>query len=116
MSQCNVSSISSSFEVPVALFVFNRPEETRQIFDAIAQTRPCRLFLVADGPRPDRAGEAEACAEVRRIVTSVDWPCKVATNFSSGNMGCGLRMSSGIDWVFEHAEAAIILEDDCLPS
>jgi len=25
------------------------------------------------------------------------------------------RVSSGIDWVFEQVEEAIILEDDCLP-
>jgi hypothetical protein len=31
------------------------------------------------------------------------------------NLGCKKRVSSGIDWVFEHVEEAIILEDDCLP-
>jgi hypothetical protein len=31
-------------------------------------------------------------------------------------LGCRDRVVSGIDWVFEHAEQAIILEDDCLPS
>src|SRR5215831_10296961 len=89
----------SGFDVPVAIFVFKRPEVTRQIFEAVAKVRPRRLFLIADGSRADRAGEADACAEVRRIVTAVDWPCEVATNFSPQNMGCGPRMSSGIDWV-----------------
>jgi hypothetical protein len=116
MSQCIVSPIAGSFEVPVALFVFNRPEVTRQIFDVVARMRPCRLFLIADGPRTDRPGEAEACAEVRRIVTALDWPCEVATNFSPSNMGCGRRMSSGIDWVFKNVDDAVLIEDDCLPS
>jgi hypothetical protein len=30
-------------------------------------------------------------------------------------LGCKKRVSSGIDWVFEQVEEAIILEDDCLP-
>jgi hypothetical protein len=30
-------------------------------------------------------------------------------------MGCRQRVSSGLDWVFEQVEEAIILEDDCLP-
>ncbi len=108
-------SDAQGFDVPVALFAFNRPGLTQRVFDAIAQMRPRRLFLVADGPRADRPGEAELCAEVRRIMTAVDWPCEVATNFSPHNLGCGRRMSSGIDWLFGEVEAAILLEDDCLP-
>jgi hypothetical protein len=30
-------------------------------------------------------------------------------------MGCKVRVASGIDWVFNQVEEAIILEDDCLP-
>lgn len=100
---------------PVAFVAFNRPETTQYVFKAIATARPERLFLIADGPRADRAGEAELCAEVRRIMTSVDWPCKVQTNFADENIGCRRRIISGIDWVFEHVEEAIILEDDCVP-
>jgi hypothetical protein len=36
-------------------------------------------------------------------------------NYSEVNLGCGLRPASGIDWVFQNVEEAIILEDDCLP-
>jgi hypothetical protein len=104
-----------SFEVPVALFGFNRPEVTRRVFASIAAMRPRRLFLIADGPRADRPQEEAACAEVRKIMTAVDWPCEVATNFSKHNLGCGRRMSSGINWLFDNVDAAILLEDDCLP-
>jgi hypothetical protein len=31
-------------------------------------------------------------------------------------MGCRARVSSGLDWVFEQVERAIVLEDDCLPN
>jgi hypothetical protein len=30
-------------------------------------------------------------------------------------MGCAHRITSGLKWVFDQVEAAIILEDDCLP-
>lgn len=99
----------------VVLFVFNRPETTRRVFAAIAAARPARLFLIADGPRADHDGEAALCAEVRAIVTAVDWPCKVETNFAEKNMGCRRRVISGLGWVFEQVEEAIIFEDDCLP-
>jgi hypothetical protein len=102
-------------ETPVALIVFNRPEVTRRVFRAIAVVRPRRLLIVADGPRADREGEALRCEEVRKIVSAVDWQCKVETNFSERNMGCRQRMVSGLDWVFSVVEEAIILEDDCVP-
>ena len=31
------------------------------------------------------------------------------------NLGCGKRPATGISWVFQHVEEAIILEDDCVP-
>ncbi|MDP9052396.1 MAG: glycosyltransferase family 2 protein [Acidobacteriota bacterium] len=106
---------ATTFETPVALFVFNRPTTTRRVFDAIAKVRPARLLLVADGPRIDRTGEAELCRQTREILTRVDWPCDVSANFAETNLGCQERMISGLDWVFSIVEDAIILEDDCLP-
>lgn len=102
--------------VPVAFFVFNRPDLTAQVFARIAEARPSHLLLIADGPRTEQPNDRERCEEVRRIITRVDWPCRVETNFSDVNIGCGRRISSGLDWVFDLHEEAIILEDDCLPS
>lgn len=102
-------------QTPVALFLFNRPELTARVFAAIRQARPARLLLVADGPRPDRPGEAERCAAARAAVAQVDWPCQVATAFAETNLGCRARLASGISWVFDTVPEAIILEDDCLP-
>lgn len=105
----------NKLETPVVLVVFNRPEKTARVFAAVASARPSRLFLVADGPRVNRPGEAKRCETVKQIVSAVDWPCRVETNFAAQNMGCGQRIISGLNWVFSLAEEAIILEDDCLP-
>lgn len=59
--------------------VFNRPDVSAQVFGAIRQAKPPRLYVAADGPRANKPGEAERCAEVRRIATNVDWPCEVKT-------------------------------------
>ena len=99
----------------VAFFIFNRPDTTARVFAEIAKARPPRLLVVADGARADRPGEREACLAARAVIERVAWPCEVLTNFSETNMGCKSRVSSGLDWVFEHVEEAIILEDDCLP-
>src|ERR1700730_13673081 len=38
-------------DTPVVLLIFNRPDFTEVVFRAIAQARPKRLFVFADGPR-----------------------------------------------------------------
>lgn len=103
-----------SISTPVAFFIFNRPDLTKIVFDAIAQAKPKKLLVVADGPRfPE---EAEKCQKARSFINKIDWKCEVLTNFSEKNMGCKHRVSSGLDWVFAQVEEAIILEDDCLPA
>jgi hypothetical protein len=99
-------------ETPVALMMFNRPDLTAQVFAAIRRARPRRLLVVADGPR--RPDEKARCDEARAQI-KVDWDCELLTNYSDVNLGCKRRVASGISWVFEQCEEAIILEDDTIP-
>jgi len=104
-----------TFRTPVALFLFNRPEPLRRVLEVLRIVKPQRLFLVADGPRANHADDERLCIEARSVATGIDWPCEVQTDFSDTNLGCGRRVSSGITWVFEQVDEAIILEDDTLP-
>jgi len=101
---------------PVLFLIFNRPDKTQKVFNAIRQAKPKQLFIATDGPRPDREGEIEKCQKARQIATSVDWDCEVKTLFRDKNLGCKIAVSSAIDWFFKNVEEGIILEDDCLPS
>lgn len=100
---------------PVAFIIFNRPDLTERVFQAIRQAQPKKLLVIADGPRSHYPDEAKKCAEARAVINQVDWACDVMTNYSDINLGCKYRVSSGIDWVFSQSEEAILLEDDCLP-
>jgi hypothetical protein len=100
---------------PVAFLIFNRPDTTARVFEAIRQAKPPKLLVVADGPRPDRPDDVEKCKAARAIIDKVDWDCAVLTNYSDVNLGCKSRVSSGLNWVFDTVEEAIIIEDDCLP-
>jgi hypothetical protein len=104
-----------SLNTPVALIIFNRPDNTAQVFEAIRQAQPPLLLVAADGPRSNHPGEAAQCAATRAIIEQVDWDCKVLTDYSDTNMGMKRRESSAFDWIFATVEEAIILEDDCLP-
>ncbi|MEI8138438.1 MAG: glycosyltransferase family 2 protein [bacterium] len=97
----------------IAFFVYRRPDYTRRVWEEICKAKPPVLLIVADGPRDEQ--DRVKCDATRAIVDLVDWPCDVRRNYSLVNMGCRDRMASGLDWVFEEVEEAIILEDDCLP-
>jgi hypothetical protein len=101
-------------ESPVVFIIFNRPQTTMTVFKAIAAAEPKMLLVVADGPRfPD---EARQCEKTREIIRGVNWRCEVMQNFSSQNLGCGSRVSTGLDWAFSLVDEAIVLEDDCIPA
>ena len=101
---------------PSILFlVFNRFGTASRVFEVIRNARPSRLYIAADGPRPDRPGEKEVCQQVRDLAKQVDWPCELHTLFREKNLGCTQAIITAIDWFFEHEEDGIILEDDCLP-
>jgi hypothetical protein len=105
-----------SFDTPILFVIFNRPDTTRRVFEAIRRAKPSTLFVAADGPRPDRPGEAELVAAVRQIVDEgVDWECRVEKRYAANNQGCRVGVANAIDWFFSQVPAGIILEDDCLP-
>jgi hypothetical protein len=95
--------------------IFNRPGHTRAVFEEIRRARPPRLFVIADGPREGYPDDVIKCRAAREVIETVDWPCDIIKNYSDVNLGCGTRPATGISWLFEQVDEAIILEDDCLP-
>lgn len=115
ISRFNQSSHGDLMKSAILFLVFNRPQHTQAVFEVLRSQRPPKLYVAADGPRPEKPGEADRCAEVRRIASQVDWPCELHTLFRDDNLGCRRAVSGAISWFFEHEESGIILEDDCLP-
>ena len=73
------------------------------------------LFVAADGPRVEKAGEEARCHATRQVVENgINWDCQVKTLYQYENLGCGKAVSTAINWFFSYVEAGIILEDDCL--
>lgn len=111
-----VPNTEGCLTTPVLFIIFNRPETTRRVFEAIRKARPKQLFIVADGPRGNHPEEIAKCNEARKIATALDWDCELKTLFRENNRGCGKGVAEGITWFFSQVEEGIILEDDCLPS
>jgi len=99
---------------PVLLCIYNRPDTTARVVEALRAVQPPVIFIAADGERSVQDGVH--CQAARDIaLAGIDWHCEVTTDFSAENLGNRRRISSAITWVFEHVESAIILEDDCVP-
>lgn len=103
-------------ETPVAMMIYNRADRTARVFKRIMDAEPPVLLVVADGPVEDNGDDRERCRKTRSVTESVDWDCTVYQNYADTNMGIKDRFQSGLDWVFDTVDEAIILEDDCLPN
>lgn len=104
------------FNTPILFLIFNRPQQTKLVFEKIREVQPKFLFVAADGARLGIEGEQDRCISAREIATAVDWDCTVLTHFRGENLGCKIAVSDAINWFFSYVEEGIILEDDCIPS
>jgi len=69
------------FATPILFLIFNRPNPTQQVFDAIKKAQPRQLFIASDGPRENKNGETELCEATMTIITQVDCDCEIYTNY-----------------------------------
>ena len=117
MGEATIFIPPHALNTAVLFLVFNRLDTTKQVFEAIRQAKPPRLYVAADGARANKEGEADKVQAVRDyIMQNIDWKCEVRTLFREENLGCKYAVSGAITWFFENEEQGIILEDDCLPS
>lgn len=100
---------------PILFLIFNRPEETLKVFNAIRTVKPSKLYIAADGPRLQVKTDLFKCQESQKIINLIDWDCEVKTLINEKNLGCKISVSNSISWFFKNEGEGIILEDDCLP-
>jgi len=103
---------------PVILFVYNRPETTERTLQALRANdlaATSRLFVFADGPKPD-AGSAtlEAIAAVRKVVRAEAWCGEVELVEREDNLGLAASVIAGVTEIIGRYERVIVLEDDLL--
>ena len=107
--------LPDTFDTPVLLIVFNRPELTQRVLTILKENRVDNLFIAFDSPRDNSHEEVNAYKAVQEMVYGVDWATNIRILARQTNLGCGHSISQAIDWFFTHVEEGIILEDDCLP-
>lgn len=104
----------NEFDIPVVILIYKRKEKIKRILERVAQIKPKRMYIIADGPRNEN--EIEAVNECRKQAEdSIIWECDVIKNYADVNRGVYENIGLGAKWVFEREEYAIFLEDDNLP-
>lgn len=103
-------------QTPVLLITFNRPSCVSRMIDALRDARIEELYVFKDGPRPLNEEDRILGGQIKEIISTIDWPCRVVTNYMNNNLGCGFGPYSAISWAFQYTERLIILEDDCIPT
>ncbi len=99
---------------PVAIFIYNKPDTTRKVFNQIKKLQPKTLYVVADGSK--NSTEEQLVIQTRNIFENISWDCQVNKIYSDSNLGLKERFKTGLNDVFSVEESLIILEDDTLPS
>lgn len=101
---------------PVVLFVYNRPEHTRQTLESLSQNKfaaESELIVFADGPK-ENAGEEELAKieAVRAIVKEKNWCGTVRLVASAKNKGLANSVIDGVTEIVHEYGRVIVLEDD----
>ena len=102
---------------PIALFVYNRPEHTRQTIEALRENSLARqsdLVIFSDAPKNPKA--SAAVAEVREHIRTVDGFKSVTIVEREENWGLARSIISGVTLLCEKYGRAIVLEDDLVSS
>jgi hypothetical protein len=101
---------------PVVIIIFNRPSQVEKLIQILSKVQPSEIYVIADGARQLNEKDSLLVDQSRELISSINWDCQVHKNYSNINLGCKRRVVTGLDWVFSQVDAAIILEDDCLPT
>lgn len=100
---------------PLLLIAYNRPDHFAQVIQRLREVGPNKIYVAIDGPRDGHLEDARQVQATRDLVHTIDWTDAVQTLIQPVNLGCGLGVSTALNWFFDQEERGIILEDDILP-
>lgn len=101
---------------PVLFITFARPEYASHSFAAIKKAQPKKLYFYNNKARSEKPDEVRRNEEVRSYLKQIDWDCEVVTWFRDEYVDVYTSLWGAIDWLFDHEEKGIIIEEDCVAS
>jgi hypothetical protein len=102
---------------PIALFVYNRPQHTRQTVEALKQNELANqsdLFVFSDGPKS--VSDKARVADVRKYIHRIEGFRSLNITEHQANLGLAESIIAGVTEVVNKYARIIVLEDDLLTS
>lgn len=102
---------------PIVLFVYNRPEHTKETIKALKEndlSNESELFIFSDAPRSEI--DVENVNKVRKIVDNVQGFKKVTIVKAKNNKGLANSVIGGVTEIINKYGKVIVLEDDLITS
>jgi len=102
---------------PIVLFVYNRPDHTRQTVEALQRNElaaESHLFIFSDGPKNEKV--AAKVHEVRRYIHSVSGFKSITITERDRNWGLADSIIDGVTTIVNQYGKIIVLEDDLVTS
>lgn len=94
--------------IPIAMPVCDRPQYLRQVIAALRECENLDRFMIVTSEEP-------GFHEVAAIIDSIDF-IPVVRHTHHGRWGCNRNVTAAINYAFEMADRAVILEDDIVPA
>ena len=106
-----------TFDTPILLITFNRPNNTRRALEAILAVQPLDLYVFQDGAREGNESDVAKCAEVRQVIEELTEGKRMRLHkcYHETNLGCGHGPYEAMTWLFQNEEKGIVIEDDINP-
>lgn len=102
---------------PVVLFVYNRPDHTRQTVEALRkneQSKDSDFFIFSDAPKKPEA--VETVREVRKYIRTINGFRSVNIIERDRNLGLANSVIDGVTRLCNEYGKVIVLEDDLVTS
>lgn len=94
------------------LFVYNRPDHTARVLEALRRDKVQNLIVHSDAPA--NGGQVDAVARTRKLLEGIDWT-RPRIILRETNAGLAKSITETLGEAFREHERLVVLEDDCVP-
>jgi len=84
----------------------------RGLIQSLAPLKPKLILLAVDGPRNNRANDAELVRQTQKLASEITWDAEIRTRLRDSNLGLRRAVVDAVTWANSEYGRVIVLEDD----
>lgn len=103
-----------TLRLPVAVPAYRRADLLLDLLRSLPADRVLRVYVSVDGARPGAEADVASTVAAARAF-AVESPLEVLVHALPHNVGAAINVLGAVDWMLQHEERGVVLEDDCHP-